>query len=251
MKNFASLEGKRILITGASQGIGAACARLCAEFGAEVVLVARNMDKMKEIESSLLGKNHVCISYDLHDLTLAEDIFRKATADGKKLDGFIHAAGVAPIVPIRALNMEMIQDIFYINFFSFLILSKFFLRNKYSISGSIVAISSVAGTVGCPGMSVYGASKGALNAAIKSIALEVAGKGYRANVVSPSNIRTEMLEKMFETISESERERIESKQPLGLGRPEDVASAVVYLLSEASSFITGTELIVDGGYLAQ
>ena len=125
-----------------------------------------------------------------------------------------------------------------------------FIRKNVSDGGSIVAISSVAAVAGWQGLSLYSGTKGALNASIRSLAVELAGKGFRVNSVMPSNIETDMLQDMTSVLDGTGIEELKKKQPLGFGKPEDVANAVLFLLAPKSKFITGSNLTVDGGYTA-
>lgn len=250
MINPITLTGQKILVTGASQGIGQASAVLLAELGAALVLVARNQSALEDLRRSLPGSGHVVLPCDLSDHKQFGDLFAKACENGEKFTGFLHAAGIAPVLPLKALSSKVLHDVFDINFFSFMELTKYFIKPKFSTGGSIVAISSVSALAGWQGLSAYGASKGALISAVKSLAVELAPRKYRVNTIAPSNIKTEMLEKMLAMLSDDEVAKVEAKQPLGFGKPEDVANAAAFLLSSASSFITGTVLVVDGGYLA-
>ena len=245
------LSGQKILITGASRGIGEACARLCAAEGAKVVLVARNQEKLDEVCNALPGTSHIAISADLQKPDeCVSDIFTKACADGCKLTGFVHAAGIGPVIPIKMVSFKEMLEIFTVNYFSFMLMVRQFVKKKYSDGGSIVAVSSVAAQAGWQGLSSYAGSKGALNASIRSLAVELADKGFRVNAVLPSNIQTDMLAAMLSVLDKTGIEEIKRKQPLGFGMPEDIANSAVFLLSPKSGFITGSNLIVDGGYTA-
>ena len=245
------LSGQKILITGASRGIGEACARLCASEGANVVLVARNQVKLDTIRDSLPGSGHITISADLQKPDeCVSDIFQKAREDGCKLTGFVHAAGIGPVIPIKMVSFKEMLEVFTVNYFSFMLMVRQFIKKKYSDGGSIVAISSVAAMAGWQGLSAYAGSKGAINSSIRSLAIELAGKGFRVNSVLPSNIKTDMLNTMTSVLAEGEIEELKKKQPLGFGTPEDIANSVVFLLNPASRFITGSNLFVDGGYTA-
>ena len=142
-------------------------------------------------------------------------------------------------------------DVFNINYFSFIELVKQYSKRKYSNGGSIVAVSSISSFVGLKGSSVYCGSKGALDSSIRALALELAAKKIRINSVAPSNIKTDMLDSVVNIIGKESQDTMVAKQPLGLGYCEDIANAVAFLLCDASRFITGTSLVVDGGYLAQ
>lgn len=250
MKNPMNLTGQRILITGASRGIGRACAVLLADLGAQLVLVARNREQLENLCVELPGDGHLILPCDLSNPAAAENLVETACTGGEKLTGVLYAAGIGPALPLKAVDMEEMQRVFNTNFFSFMILAKTFIKPRYSNGGSLVVISSVSGMAGWQGLSVYGASKGALNAAVKSLAVELAPRNYRVNAVVPSNIKTDMLSEMLKVLSPEEVEKIAAKQPLGFGEPQDVANAAAFLLSSAGRFITGTALVVDGGYLA-
>ena len=145
----------------------------------------------------------------------------------------------------------MMREAMDINYFAFLELVKWFSKKKYSTGGSVVGISSVSGAAGWMGGALYGGTKGAMDSSVRSLAIELATKNIRVNSIVPSNIRTPMLDDMISVGGEDAVRQILVKQPLGLGEPEDVAHAVAFLLSDAARFITGTQLVVDGGYLAQ
>jgi len=251
MLNPMDLTGKRILVTGASSGIGQACAVLASKLGATLVLIGRNQERIDEALAQLEGIGHIAIPYDLSNLEAIESLFSISCEGGQKLDGLVHAAGVRPAMPIQAVNVALMQDVMLTNYWAFLELTKNFSKKKYSAGGSIVAISSVSALAGWPGGSLYCGSKGALDASIRALALELEPKKIRVNSVVPSNIRTPMFDSGTDTASEASMTALLAKQPLGLGEPEDVAQAVAFLLSDAASFITGTQLVVDGGYLAQ
>lgn len=251
MYNPMDLTGKRILVTGASSGIGRACAVTAARLGATIIAVARDRERLGETLALLPTGKHLIILSDLSVLDSIGKVFESACADGEKLHGLVHAAGIGPAIPIQAISARMMQDVMAINFFAFIKLTKYFTKKKYSAGGSIVGVSSVSGSVGWQGGVLYGASKGAMDSAVRSLAIELHSKGFRVNSVVPSNIRTPMYDAM-EQINDCESlKKILSKQPLGLGEPDDVAHAVAFLLSDAAKFITGTNLVVDGGYLAQ
>ncbi len=250
MLNPMDLTGKRILVTGASSGIGRACAILAGRLGASVVLVARDEQRLKETLAEMPTGEHTSISFDLKDLDHCEELFVRCASE-KKLNGIVHAAGIGPAMPIQSVSLAAMQDVMSINYFAFMELVKWFSKKKYSSGGSIVGVSSVAGSVGWPGVSLYGGSKGAMDSSVRSLALELAPKKIRVNSVVPSNIHTPMLDGMLSVAGDEAVRQVLAKQPLGIGEPEDVAHAVAFLLSDAAKFITGTQLVVDGGYLAQ
>lgn len=250
MSHPMDLTGKRILVTGASSGIGRACAILAGRLGAAVVLVARDEQRLAETLGQMPGSGHASISFDLRDLEHYEDLFNRCAAD-QKLNGIVHAAGVGPAIPLQAVSLAAMREVMNINYFAFLELVKWFSKKKYSVGGSVVGISSIAGAAGWHGSALYSGTKGALDSSVRALAIELASKNIRVNSVVPANIRTPMYDTMVAVGGEEAAQKIEAKQPLGLGEPEDVANAVVFLLSDAARFITGTRLVVDGGYLAQ
>jgi NAD(P)-dependent dehydrogenase (short-subunit alcohol dehydrogenase family) len=251
MLNPMDLTGKRILVTGATSGIGKACAILAAKRGASVVLIGRNQERLDESVRMLDGTGHIPILFDLANILEIESLFVTACKDNQKLDGLVHAAGARPAIPIQSVTLAQMKAVMEINYWAFLELAKNISKKKYSAGGSVVAISSVSAKAGWPGGSLYCGSKGALDASVRALALEFVHKKIRVNSVVPSNIRTPMFEDGTDTASEASMTALFVKQPLGLGEPEDVAHAVAFLLSDAARFITGTTLVVDGGYLAQ
>lgn len=250
MHNPMDLTGKRILVTGASSGIGRACAIALSRLGAEVVLTARSEERLRESLGMLDGKANLAVSHDLMDVDNVESLFVKACSD-HKLTGLVHAAGVSALVPLAMTTPRLVHDILTLNFTSFLMLARQFAKKKYAGSGCIIGISSVAAGAGQPSMSAYCGSKGALEAVVRSLALELAPKGIRVNSVVPCYIRTPMQDDAAQLLPEEAYQRIVARHPMGLGSPEDVANATAFLLSDAAKFITGTNLAVDGGYLTK
>lgn len=243
------LSGKRFLITGASSGIGRACAIAASSMGASLVLTARNDDALEETRQQCRSGEHIIFS---GDITNADFIIELVTRSGK-IDGLVHAAGVAPMCPTAVLTRNELESSFQINYFSFVELMRFYARQKYRNKAfSAVVISSVSALIGWPGGVAYCGSKGAVSASVRAMALELAPKGVRVNAVCPSNIRTPLyLSGAVEVNDDVALQELIKKQPLGLGEPEQVAWPVCFLLSEAANFITGIDLAVDGGYLAQ
>ena len=251
MNNPMDLTGRRILVTGASSGIGRACAVTAASLGARTVLVARDQRRLEATLGMLTGQGHLVVPCDLGKLDDIASAFDIACKEGDKLDGLVHAAGIGPATPIQVVTPRVMNEVMTTNFFSFMEMVRLFTKKRFSNGGSIVAVSSVSGVVGWQGVSLYGASKGAIDSAVRALAIELAPRGFRVNSIVPSNIQTPMFDAIIAVGGETARDQIAAKQPLGLGEPEDVANAAAFLLSQASRFITGTQLVVDGGYLAQ
>lgn len=168
------------------------------------------------------------------------------------LDGLVHAAGVHNTAPVRSLEAADVTSLFDSNVTTAFMLAKGFRHKQVRRAGaSIVYLSSAVGLVGQPGVSVYSATKGAIAALTKSLALEFAREGIRVNCVCPGVVMTKMTEGLKATIGGENFRRVTEAHPLGLGEPDDVASAILYLLSGASKWVTGSSLVVDGGYTAQ
>ncbi len=252
MINPLDLSGKNILVTGASSGIGKGISIFLSKVGANITLAARNEEKLKDTLKELEPGNHSYYPIDLNNYKDIEVMMDNITSDGKKLNGMVHSAGISRTIPIQYLKFSDLNNIMSINFYSFMELVKHFSKRKYNEDGgSIVAISSISSRVGARGLAAYSASKGALESAIRSLALELAPRKIRINSISPSMIKTQIYDGLVDLVNNNNFEAdLKKRQILGLGTPEDVASAAAFLLSDASSFVTGTSMIVDGGYLA-
>lgn len=252
MRNLVDLAGRRILVTGASSGIGRACAVMAAELGATVVLTGRRVDALRAVAAELPNSEaHAVFGCDIGNVGEIDDLVKFAAAGGK-LDGLVHAAGVCPLSPLAMSGAEALESAMRVNYVAFQELMRLCPKKKFANEGfAAVAVSSVSAAVGWAGGTMYSATKGALSAAVRSMAVELAPKRIRVNAVCPSNIKTPMFDGITELNDEAAMSELERKQPLGFGAPEQVASAVCFLLSPAASFITGVNLPVDGGYLAQ
>lgn len=241
-----TMENKTVLITGASSGIGRATAIACAKAGAKLILSGRNKSALEETANMLAGKTTELITTDL---SKEEEIIELVNKLGP-LDGFMHSAGIINPVPVKFLRTKHIQEIFDINFFSTVLLCSHLLsQKKINTSASIVFISSVSAQHPYTGGALYTASKAALEAFARTLALETSSKKIRVNVLAPALVRTKILEQSEEALSKEEIKKIEDQYPLGIGEPEDVANAALFLLSDASKWITGTTIKMDGGLL--
>jgi len=252
MEKF-KLQNKTILITGASSGIGRECVITCVKMGAQVILIDRNLKELEKTSALVGDKKSLYYGSDVTDYPNLEVIIKDAVSKLGKISGFIHSAGIGMTKPIKLLKIEDYIKVISINTISAFeivrILSK--KSNLPEDGASYVFISSVMGKFGDTGNVAYCSSKGALLPGAKAMALELARKRIRINCVLPGVVKTEMSEKLFETITEEAKEDLMKKHPLGFGRPNDVALACVYLLSDAAKWITGTDLFVDGGYSCQ
>lgn len=244
-----SLMGKRILVTGASGGIGRATAIAAAERGAQVVLTSRRADALEETRRLCPGEGHLVIPGDLSGLSFLPELVAQAAP----LDGLAHVAGVSPIEPVTVFDARRAEAAMRVNCFAFVELMKLLARPTFRApTFAAVAVSSVSAVAGWAGGAVYCAAKGALSSSVRALATELAPRGIRVNAVCPSNIQTPMFEAGAGRLDDAaSRAALLRRQPLGIGKPAQVAHPICFLLSDAASFVTGVNLPVDGGYLAQ
>ncbi len=247
-----TLKGKNIFITGASSGIGKECAIKAAQLGARVVLVARNQERLKQTLDSLSNDNHLYFPCDVTISDLLEEVVRQAVEKLGKISGFIHSAGIEATIPLRNMNRGKFEEMFSVNVLAAFEIARLLSNKKYldPAGSSFIFIGSVMGMLGEPGKVAYGSSKAALIGGTKSMAIELAPKNTRVNCIMPGVVETEMSAKLFQTIPEPSRQEIIKKHPLGLGQPEDIAHLCMFLLSDASRWITGSAIPIDGGYSA-
>ena len=234
------LDKKRILVTGASSGLGRAVAVAASAQGATLIASGRDEARLAET-LGLLGDSapHAVIAADL---TVDDDIVRLAKSTGA-IDGVVHCAGIAGPIPLRAVSRQFLDERFDSNYFAPVLLTKHLLINGLvNSSGSILFLSSIAAHTGTHGMSVYSATKAALVVTAKCLALEVAKRKIRVNCLSPAVVVTPI----FSILDSDWLEKTAVRYPLGLGKPEDVANAATFFLSDASRWITGQTLIMDG-----
>ena len=248
------LEGKNVLITGASSGIGRQCAISCSRMGARVVLIGRREEKLIETIGMLASEGNLYYSFDVRNYQEIESVIADAVSRIGSIHGFIHSAGIEFVFPLSVIKPVHYQELFATNVISGFEFAKILSKKKYSKpeGNSFVFISSVMGISGNPSLIAYSASKGALISGVKSMALELAPKNIRVNAISPGFIKdTEMTSQLFKVLGEESKITIINAHPLGTGTTSDVANACIYLLSDASKWITGTNLIIDGGYSAK
>jgi NAD(P)-dependent dehydrogenase (short-subunit alcohol dehydrogenase family) len=246
-----SLEGRRILVTGASGGVGAECAVLAGSLGARVLATGRNEERLERTLARIPGQGHRYSRFDLSDTQSIGEWMAGLASEGL-FDGFVHCAGVEMVKPLRAMSNGDAASVMAANAVIPFELIRAFRQKKVSTKpSSIVVVSSIMSVVGSSGYSAYAASKAALVGMVRSLALEFASEGIRVNAISPGFVRTDMMNRLLKGYTEEQMDAIEAQYPLGFGSPADVASAAVYLLSGASSWITGTNLVVDGGYSAR
>lgn len=234
-----SLQGKTVLVTGASSGLGRHAAIRCAQRGARVVITGRDEARLHSTFEQLMGDGHTQV---VADLTQAQDRAALVAAAGS-LDGVVHCAGMQKHCPIRQLSEQVMTDMYQVNFLAPVMLTQALLQaNAIAQRGSLVFMLSTAAHIGTRGLGPYASMKSALIGFIKCLALEQAKRKIRVNGVSPSAIVTPMWDAHQGLLEEQK-----ARHPLGLGTPDDVANGVIYLLSDASRWVTGTSLIMDGG----
>ena len=243
--NPFSLEGKTILVTGASSGIGRATAVECSKLGAKLVITARNSERLQDTLNSLEGEGHTMI---LADLTIQEDI-DKLAMETPPLDGIVNNAGISIVKPVAFVNRDDFAKVLETNTVAPILLTRALLKKKKVLpEASIVFTSSIAAMHSSLGNSMYGASKAAIMSFMHYCARELAGKRIRANAVHPAMIHTNLIS--GGAISDDQHQMDMEKYPLKrYGEPEEVAWAIIYLLSNASAWVTGTSLIIDDGIM--
>jgi NAD(P)-dependent dehydrogenase (short-subunit alcohol dehydrogenase family) len=241
-RNPFSLAGKTVLVTGASSGIGRAVAVECARAGACLVISGRDQARLDETMASLAAPAdgaHLAVAADLTD---PAQLAVLAAAAGQ-LDGVVHGAGIHGVAPVRMFRQAFLESVMATNFMAPAMLTQKLLYRKQLRDGaSLVFLSSISVHTGTVGIGPYAASKAALEGFMRALALEVAPRGMRANALAPGLVDTPLVNDDAEWFAEQGK-----KYPLGLGQPEDVAYAAVYLLADASRKVTGTQLHLDGG----
>ena len=242
--NPFSLEGKTILVMGASSGIGKATAILCADMGAKVIAIGRNEHRLEETMGSMSGEGHAKFVFDLND----ECAVDKALSEISLIDGLANCAGVANMNPFQFVSRQEMEGVFLTNFFSpVMMVNKLLKAKRLQKGSSIVFVSSVDGPkVVHAGNSVYSASKSALVGMARNMAIDLAGKKIRVNCVLPGTTDTEMI-RTANVTEEMLQETAKSLPMKRFAKPDEIAAAITFLLSDASSYMTGTEIVVDGG----
>ena len=249
MNSVYSLEEKTVLVTGASSGIGKQIALRCSEAGSFTVVTGRNNDRLNDVFQSLSSEKKQQLICDLSDEMEIVDLVSSLPA----LDGIVLCAGMTKTAPVKHNSRSSVEELFKANTFSNITLIQHLLRqNKIKKGASVVFISSMASLKPYKGNSLYSASKGAINSFAKVMALEYGPKNIRVNCIQPGIIRAESVSissKPVNIFSEEEMAKQSAMIPLGFGTPDDIAFGCIYLLSEASKWITGIDLIIDGGQL--
>jgi len=245
--NKFSLENKIILVSGATSGIGLELCRQIVANGGNFIGLGRNTSVLQSYidENSLVQSKAV-----VADLTNEESILASLEIV-EKIDGYVHSAGIVQNNPIQFFNKELYDQIRTVNLdSSLIILSQLLKKKKFNKPASVVFVSSISGMYGMKGNGIYGITKSSLNIMAKTYANELAGKKIRVNAVAPGMVNTQITLDANDFLSEEVINEDKKKYPLGYGEPEDVALPIVFLISDASKWITGQVMILDGGRTA-
>ena len=247
MKNPFDLTGKKIVVTGASSGIGRQAAISISEMGGEVIINGRNTEELSKTFSLLKGKNHECYAADLTDETQLNEL----TAKISDLNGIVHCAGIVRPFPVKFITKKQIDEIYNINYISTVLLtSKLLKEKKINKAASLVFVSSISSRFAHKGGALYSASKAGLEIYSKTIAIEFATQKIRSNCIQAAMVKTPLFDTAEQAVTKEMMDAHGEKYPLGFGEPTDVANAIIFLLSDASKWITGTNLVMDGGLTA-
>jgi NAD(P)-dependent dehydrogenase (short-subunit alcohol dehydrogenase family) len=244
------LRGGTYLVTGASSGIGRAAALKIAESGGKVIVTGRNEERLKQTLSLLaLGSEHCISPTEFTDADQTAEWAKQLIAEHGPLSGVFHAAGVEMIRPVRMIKQAQINAVFSSSLYAAFGLAKTISqKNAFIDGGSLVFMSSVAGVCGQSGMTAYSAAKASIEGLVRSLACELAARRIRVNSISAGAIQSEMHERLTISSTVEATADYEKSHLLGFGQVDDVANAVLFLLSDASRWITGSSLAVDGGY---
>ncbi len=244
--NPFDLTDRRILITGASSGLGKAIALCCANMGAEVIGVGRDEERLQQTQlelNAISSKPHRTLRADL---TQPADRDALVAALGAPINGLVQCAGISRLSPVRMITEQHLREVQAINVEAPMLLTQALLkRNLIAPDSSIVFVASIAAHIGVPGVAAYSGTKAALIAMMRCLAMEVVKRRIRANCLSPALVETPLLDATAALLGSMDEER--KHYPLGFGKPDDVANAAVFLLSNASRWITGTTIVMDGG----
>ena len=249
---FCDFQGKNILITGASSGLGRATSILISQLGGHVCLVGRDATRLHETRSMLSGDGHMIAAFDLAIHEQYPELFARVLDEVGPLSGLAHFAGLYNSLPLRVSTPSKLDDLMKVNLYAFVELTRQLTNKKQFVDEkgcSLLAISSVVALRGIATMSAYAATKAAIDAVVRCLAIELAPRKIRVNSVAPGHIDTPMTQAM--QLNTIQTEAITNLHPLGLGKSADVANLAAFLLAEESKWITGASIPIDGGFLAR
>ncbi len=253
MNNPFSIENKNILITGAASGIGRQCAIDFSQQGANLILLDINGEELQTTKK-LCNQNTICscYEYNLTDSSKMKEFVNQIVAECGLISGMLYCAGIEKTLPYTHLSPNDYEKLYEVNVIGAMNLLKHISKKQYRTENAkYVLIASITAVVGRPGVAAYAASKGALVSLVKTLSLEMAQKGLTINCISPGTILTPLMQSMMNSLTEEQKEERKSGFPLGLGAPSDIANTAMFLLSDASRWITGQNIIVDGGYTSR
>jgi NAD(P)-dependent dehydrogenase (short-subunit alcohol dehydrogenase family) len=246
------LAGRRLLITGASSGLGRAAAVATASCGATLVISGRDASRLEETRASLPGTGHTSLATDFRTADETTEFIKGIVKQGGLLDGIFHAAGISMTLPVRLIKQQQIDEVFRSSVYGAFGISRAAAqKNVMRDSGSIIFMSSISALKGHNGMTVYSSAKAAVDGLVRSAAMELAPRNIRVNSILCGAVYTEMYAREVDRMGPEWIASIGAKHPLGFGQTDDISNAVIFLLSDASRWITGSAMAVDGGYMAQ
>jgi NAD(P)-dependent dehydrogenase (short-subunit alcohol dehydrogenase family) len=254
MSIFAAdaLKGKTFLVTGASSGLGKATAIMIAECGGQVLASGRNESRLTACIEAMKGTNHIALPFDLSNADEVADWVKSIAKKYGALSGIFHSAGLGLVLPARMIKQSHLESLLQSSLFAaFGIARAASSKGIITDGGSIVFMSSVIGSRGQLGMTAYSAVKSGIDGMVRSLACELAPRKIRANSILAGAVETEMIAEWRAISDKAAVAELEGRHLLGFGNPEDVANIVLFLLSDASQWITGTNLVIDGGYMVR
>lgn len=244
--NF-DFRGKTILVNGAASGMGKHTALMLSSYGAKVILVDVDEGKLQETVKTLDGEGHIAYQLDLSNLEIIEAAIKEIVDIAGPLDGFVHCVGLRCRRPLKLITPNITNEVMSVNYGSFIEMTRCITKKgRYNSGLSIVAISSISAKTGGAAVTVYSASKAALDASVRCLAKELSSKNIRLNSVQPGQVNTPAYASML--LNSGGVDNVLERQYLGLAEAEDVSNVIVFLLSNKSKMITGASIPVDGGY---